>query len=296
MKQIATLLLLFVLFSCRKEVTNQNINPNKEVYLKSFKVQESGDYLLYKPIYDANNKVTKIELWDNRSAGAAPTLSKVLNLSWPTPTQFKISIQDIANSNNANSYIYTIPTATIEQNRMPTEVLYKEGNVTKQRYEMVCPVGSSYITSVKRFNVTTSPITLEYESSSTMSPDGRQVTVDESHRFSGGVYENSRRKYTLGNVINKNINTCRELFWVLSLWSYDELEDAAISPYWQNLSLPTSMEHFYKVGNVWQSNGPAISYPTSFQTNIGYNQYLKKIALPAPNPDGVFQEWEWEVR
>ena len=296
MKQFKILLLLFVLFSCRKEVTNQAISPNKKVYLKSFKVQEDGDYFLYKPIYDVNNVVTKIEMWDNNTANATPRLFYTLNFLWLTPTQLKISVIDIATGTNGSSYTFSIPTANVEENRMPTQVIYKEGNITKQRYEMVCPVGSSYITNVKRFDVTTTPNILEYEASSTLNANGTQVTVDESHRFSGGVYEDRRRKYVLGNVINKNINTCRELFWVLSLWSYDELEDAAISPYWQNLSLPTSMEYFNKVGNVWQSNGPAISYPTSFQTAIGYNQYLKKIALPAPNLDGVFQEWEWEER
>jgi hypothetical protein len=64
MKKVLFLHLVFCLFalnSCRREQGNNQIPSNKKIYLKSFTLSEDGDFEQFKPIYDANNKVTSIE-------------------------------------------------------------------------------------------------------------------------------------------------------------------------------------------------------------------------------------------
>jgi hypothetical protein len=280
---------LLALNSCRREQGNSQIPSNKKIYLKSFTISEDGDFEQFKPIYDANNKVTSIENYIGNIPSSFQMLATTVQLIWETPTQLRMN-----NVYGANTYaIFTIPPNNVEENRMPTSIEVYENQVLENRISISSTQGQSFAQSI---DITKESLQPTYSAFVEIIGSTYKSIYTYYETATGNLSTQLKNEYTLSNKANKTFNTCRELYWFLMIWKRDELEEDATSPYWQSLTLPenVAVSEYNTATQTWVplSN---YSYTTTYSA-APFNEYLSRIELPAPNTDQVFQSWEWETR
>lgn len=281
MKKINVLFLLIALmctfqYSCVKRteaVLNQN--SSQKVYLKTYTITEGTSTNTFIPIYNASNQVTSIN-----------NNGDIITCNWINTTTWVLTYP------SGDRIEYSIPLANgsiSEENRMPT--------VIKIYY------GANPTTVGKLINITQDGAYSAVKNSNTVvngaSPyhirDYNIINQNQSDLITDltGSGTHFKRKYVITTKPNKIINSCRELYWFLMIITKTDLDDYAMSPIWQGLFLPKSVEFSYEDSNapgVWNSLGIqnlAISYDpilTNYPINIAQTTFTLQ------------HSWTWESR